>query len=446
MKKQLLPVMLILIFVFSVFYRISGVVNNANLYHSYLAMGDSYAEKGIVADAISAYTKALELKPDIETSLKIGNLYRVGSELYAANQWYEDNLLSNYPKDARTYEFGIGIALLSKDYSTAFDVYDEFQKRELDSPSVEEMIDTIRYQYSLEGMYEEVTPFSNVTNTAAVRYEDETTWNYIGINGNAALNGSYQTADVFSQYAAVKDEAGSLYYIDQAGEKRITPQLILEHDSDFGAVKAFKSIQSGLILAFNGEYWNYYSASDYSKRFGGYQDATAITNGVGAVCNEQQKWALINANGEKLTEFEFDGVVTDEKGILCRTNAVIVEKDGAYILLDIDGKRVSDSAYQMAYAFNDASLAAVLKNEKWIFVNQAGEEQDLGNFEDARSFSNGLAAVMKSGKWGYITLTGETVIDGSFYEAGIFNPYGCAFVKQDKQYWTMLSLLRGKVG
>ena len=70
-------------------------------------------------------------------------------------------------------------------------------------------------------------------------------------------------------------------------------------------------------------------------------------------------------------------------------------------------------------AFNDSTLAAVNKDGKWLFVNDAGEEKSLGSFQDAESFSNGLAAVKNNGKWGYIDKEGNLVIDYEQRQVGI---------------------------
>ena len=203
-----------------------------------------------------------------------------------------------------------------------------------------------------------------------------------------------------------------------------------------------QSIESGKILASNGSDWCYFDETSYQKLFGPFSNATKITNGVGAVCDEQGKWALISDNGELLTEYMFDGVIADQKGIVCRTDAVVVEQGGRFYLVDHNGNRIGEEGYSDIRAFNDGTLAAAKKGSKWLFLDDQGIEHQLGDFEEAQSFSNGLAAVKKEGTWGYIDTNGVLVINNQFSEVSPFGPDGVAFVKGTGTTWNLLRLYR----
>lgn len=439
--KKLLPLLLIAAYVASAVFMIQTKVDTKNEYASLVAAGDAYAEKGIILDAVSSYQSAMEIKPSIELSLKIGNIYLGTDDLRSAQRWYTDELLEKYPEDARTYEFGIRTYLMDESYTSAFEVYDTFLSRKLSSETVEQMIDGIRYLFSINGSFDDFLPYSNRTGTAAVCKDG--LWGYADGNGSLTIPYQYQSAGVFGTYAAVIDQDNVPSYIDRDGNPRIVASFILEKDPEFGQVVSFKDIQDGLILAFNGEYWNYYSAESYEKQFGGFPDAIGISNGVGAVCNEYGKWALISGDGQLLTEYEYDKVLTDPKGVICRSQTVVAEKEGKYLLLGKDGTQIGNNTYESANAFLDNSYAAVKKGGKWIFVDEAGNEYDLGDYDGAQSFSNGFAAVKKDNRWGYINLTGDLVIEYQFYDASMFTSGGRAFVMADKAYWSLLKLYRG---
>ena len=132
-----------------------------------------------------------------------------------------------------------------------------------------------------------------------------------------------------------------------------------------------------------------------------------------------------------------------DRGVPCRGAAVLVRQDGVYRLLDkTTGQPIGSSTYEDARAFNENSLAAVKKDGRWIFLSETGEETDLGDFEDAKSFSAGVAAAKQNGKWGYINQAGEWIIQPQFEDAKAFCASGVAFVKTDEETWNLLMLYR----
>lgn len=443
MKKKyqiILPVLLPLALIISVAYMIQGRADKDMEYKSYISAAETYAEKGILSDAVASYQSALKINPSIETYLALGELYLKQEEYRNAFDWYEDELLNLYPQDSRTYEFGIRTLLAQNNAKEAFQVYDLYQRHNLKSEIIEQEMQKIWYSFDLSGEYEEVRGFSNVNEIAAVKMGD--TWGYIDTSGSRVIANLYQSVGDFSNLAPVVDQTGEAFFIDTSGDKKLTASYFLDSDPEFGKITKFQNIQSNLVLAYNDEIWNYYDVNNYQKRFGGYFDALPVTNGVGAVSQDGDTWALISENGEKLTEFVYDQVVIDNKEVLCRNNAVIVQKDGEYWLVDKTGQQINGTGYEKACAFNENSLAAVKKEGRWIFVSEAGEEQSIGDFEEAKSFSAGAAAVKKDGKWGYIDMQGEWIIEPQFYDAEAFCSGGCAFVKTEENVWQLLKLYR----
>lgn len=436
--KMLLPLWLILLFGGSAAYMFRTRIENSDVYNQMVEKARAYAKAGIVVDAVDYYEEALGINPNVDVCVEAGEVYLEHEEYYNAKKWYKSELHTNYPDEIKTYDFGIRMYLAQENYRGAFEIYDEYQDRGLSSDSVEALIKEILYTYDLSGQYEDVRPFSNLTGMAAVLHKAH--WGYIDQEGSRVLDYIYLSAGVFGDMAAVTDENGQAYFVDSEGNRRITEKSVLEKDPDFGSVTELRGIEDNLFWAYNGEYWNCYSAETCEKQFGGYVNVTQISNGIGAVTMDNEKWALVDATGQELTDYEYDDVLMDEKEIFCRTDAVLVKKDGKCILLDKSGRQIGKNAYEEACAFYDNTLAAVRKEDKWIFVNEQGEETVLGDYEDARSFSGGLAAVKMDGKWGYIDMDGGLVIDCQFEEAGPFSPFGTAFVKPEGEKWHLLSL------
>lgn len=439
--KEWLPLWLILLYFGGIVFMIQNRGEIKSQYQTLVEQARSYAENDVVVDAIAAYQEALAIKPNAELAVEAGEVYLSHKEYSEAGKWYNNTLHADYPDQLETYEFGMRTFLEQDNYREAFRIYDEYKNRELVSDKVESMIAPLWYTFDLSGEYEEVRPFGNVSNVAAVSYNDS--WGYIDIEGDRVLDYVYKSAGTFSEMGAVTDAEGNAYFTDSSGNKKITEKSILEKDPELGKVVQFLGIEGGRLWAYNGDFWNCYESETLRKLFGGYAGATNISNGIGAVKNNSSKWALIDADGTLLTEFLYDEAVTDPKDIFCRTDAVFVKSGEKYLLLDKKGKQIKEKAYEDACAFYDDTYAAVKVNGKWQFIDQKGKIQDIGTYDQARSFSGGLAAVCLNGKWGYIDMKGNLVIDCQFKEAGQFSSHGVAFVKPEgEEFWRMLTLYK----
>lgn len=439
--KELLPLWLILLYLGGIVFMIQsrGEINGE--YRTLVEKARDYAENDVVVDSITTYQEALAVYPNVELAVEAGEVYLAHEAYSEAGKWYDNTLHADYPDQLATYEFGIQVYLAQDNFRQAFQVYDEYKNRELTSDKIESMIAPIWYTFDLSGEYEEVRPFGNASNIAAVYYNDF--WGYIDTEGDRVLDYIYKSAGMFTSMGAVTDAEGNAYFVDDSGNKKITEKSILKEDPELGRVVQFLGIEGGRLWAYNGDFWNCYDAETCQKLFGGYTEVTNITNGIGAVKNDNSKWAMITADGTLLTEFIYDEAVTDQKDIFCRTDAVFVKSGENYLLLDKKGKQIKEDLYEEVCAFYDETYAAVKINGAWQFIDQKGVIQDLGSYDQARSFSGGLAAVCINGKWGYIDMNGNLVIDCQFKEAGQFCPQGAAFVKQEgENSWRMLTLYK----
>ena len=231
-------------------------------------------------------------------------------------------------------------------------------------------------------------------------------------------------------------------YINAKGDIILTPEYLYDANSDLKKITQFKEQIGNVILAYDGSKWAYYDATSYKKISENYKDATIITNGVGGATKNGGYWALLDSKANPITDEKFDSIVVDERGVPCRNDSLIVQKDLRYILVNKKGEQISDQVYEDAKGFNDTTLAAVKKGKKWIFIDPTGKEVDLGDFEEVSSFSGGLAAVKKNGKWGYIDMTGKIVIPCTFEDARLISESGIGFVKNDNGRWQLLQLIR----
>ena len=436
-KKKLFPILLLFITAISIYYLIEFRAQAGTEYDTYLAEARKASDGGIVSTAMENYQQAIKLNPSEELYYEVGQMYIKNDDLWNAKRWYERNMLNNYPLSPLTYRLGMEESAAREDYEDLFEVYERSRERKITDEQIEALVDTYKLKFKLSGSYDVVGGYSNLVPYAPV-FNEYSGWEYIDTKGSTAIQSRYEQASVFGEYAAVIDEKGNPYLIDSEGRYTISGASLEDANEKIGKITEFLDYADGLILAKSETGVGFYDAKTYKLMYGEYQDALPFSNGVAAVTKDGTKWALIGTDGTELTGYDYDSIVKGFKDCICRTDFVFAEKSALYYPVKKDGTPASNKNYGEAKAFNDNTLAAVNKDGKWIFVNAAGEEIDLGDFQEAESFSNGLAAVKKDGLWGYVDMEGNIVLDYQFTETTPMSRYGTAFVKTESDKWTLL--------
>ncbi len=436
-KKNLYPILLLFITAMSICYLVQFRAQAGSDYDSYLAAARKASDGGIVSTAMENYQQAINLNPSDGLYYEVGQMYIKNEDFWNAKRWYERDMLGKYPHSPLTYQLGMEVSVAREDYEELFEAYQLSKEREVKGEQIEKLANEYKNTFKLSGTYEDVGGYSNLVELAPV-FNEYSRWNYIDTTGSTIIDHKFEKASVFGEYAAVIDEKNNPYFIDTEGKYAISGKYLEDANENIGKITEFRDIAGGLILAKSETGWGFYDSETYKLRYGEYKDATPYSNGVAAVTKDGEKWALIGRDGSELTSYDYDSVVSDFKECICRTDFVFAEKAAMYGLVNKDGTLVSDQQYGEAKAFNDNSLAAVNKGGKWIFVDASGEEKDLGDFQNAESFSNGLAAVMNNGLWGYIDLEGNLVVDYQFTDTTPMSRYGTAFVKSGNDRWTLL--------
>ncbi len=438
-KQRLIPIVLIIATIASVYYLVDGRASVVREYNAFLEKARYEVKNGVFTAAAEDYEEAMKIIPSVDIMLEEGEMYLQTGDYKAVQNFYQRTMLPAYPLEPATYIYGIQNEIAHGEYAEAFKIYRQFQKRELVSGDVEALMAPIMYEFELVGEYEDVGAYMVNSNSANVKVENH--WKYINRRGGTSLAGKYEKAGCYLNYAPVVDKEGKAQYVDTNGTLYLPASYFEDQDPEFGTIKEFKYMMSGLVLATNGSTWNYYSPTTYQKLFGGFTEATVIANGVGAVSMDGKKWALIGPDGNLITDYIYDEVLKDWKDVVARSDAIIVRQDKAYFLVDKSGNKISGE-YEDACPFNDGTYTAMKKNGKWIFVDPAGTEKNLGDFEEARGFSNNMAAVKIDGKWGYIDANGNVVVEPQFYEALPVTVKGVTFVRTTSDTWSLIQFYK----
>jgi len=425
----------------SAFYLNEARGDTKDEYAKLVETARMYAENGIKGDAVTKYKEALSISSSFELALEAGEVYLQEDDYRGAQKWYEDVLSAEYPRDARTYEFGIEAYVAKKDYEEAFEAYDVYESRCREkSEKVEKLLEEIEYTYGVTGNFTHHGEFGASSGLAAA--ESEGLWGYVDSKGNFKIKKGYVSAGFMGTSAPVVNAKGSAYYIYKDGTVAYTHEDFEKANPDFGKIERFKECVGGIALAYNGKEWAYFNEATKKMLFGGFADATVIANGVGAVTEDGEEWYLIGADGKRIGDESFDEVCVSSKGYVNASGTIIAGRGGKYRLYDPKGGRVGSAEYAGARAFEGEGMAAVKKSGKWIFVASDGTESDFGYFEDAKSFSNGFAAVKKKGLWGYAAEDGTIAVEPAFVDAGNMSASGTAFVSKREDSWGILGFYK----
>ena len=140
------------------------------------------------------------------------------------------------------------------------------------------------------------------------------------------------------------------------------------------------------------------------------------------VSNREGLWALIDAQGNLLTDYKYT-----EMDEWHGTNRMRVRANGKYGYLDVKGREVIKCRYDYldkydgVYAYPILAGNRIEGNENSIgYINLNGDYIISPKYQMAYGFSEGLAAVKENGKWGFIDIQGNYAIKPQFKQASPF--------------------------
>lgn len=429
--RALFPPALTGLLIISVFSTMKNNTESDNKYNDYIKQARDAAAYEIYVDAEADYLEALKMNKSLEIYNELAEVYMADNKENEA-QDIAKTMVNTFPYEGQAYNLSAQIYMNYEEYSEIYTLYKKYKNKELYDEGLEEIYSDIEWLYELGNQYGEVDTFANGLCAITMGEDGDGTWGYINSTGKKVIDCKYKYAGPFiNDIAPVETVNNIWYFIDMEGNKK---KVLNKLDN----VKGIGYVCDA-IPVFNGEVWAYYT-DDQKLICEGYDEAMAMANGYAAV-RKGNSWQLINEKGEGVTDQVYTDIVVDDKGIAYR-NSYFAKQNGKYRMYDIDGNVIGDGVFDNARLFNPGSdYAAVMINGKWGFVDASGKQVIEPEYEDARSFANGVAAVKKNGKWGYIDKNDEMVIENIFSDARDFNDAGNALV-EDCGTWQMIKLLR----
>ncbi|MGN0517989.1 MAG: WG repeat-containing protein [Acutalibacteraceae bacterium] len=163
-----------------------------------------------------------------------------------------------------------------------------------------------------------------------------------------------------------------------------------------------------------------------------YEKVSGFTSsGFAAALSEENGYVILNEENEIKYADEQKRNITD-MGFLSQ-DKIAAQINGKYCYMNVDFKNEFGS-YDYATTYY-GGIAAVKNSDKWMIVNEAGEQVGSESFDDIKldktlvAFRNGVAFAQKNGKYYLINTQGDVICDTAFEDAEAFASEGYAAAK-----------------
>jgi len=173
--------------------------------------------------------------------------------------------------------------------------------------------------------------------------------------------------------------------------------------------------------------WGYINKTGKTEIDFFYDQAGAFYNGI-AVVVQNSRYFLIDKEGKRLLDKAYDYLELDGE-----TGLVWFNVDGAQGLMNAKGVVLADPVYDLIFgptssAYFVDGLASVAIDDKYGYLNPSGDLVIPTIYDYADDFSEGLAVVLTEGEYGYINKDGDIIINAIYYDAYSFNTFNQAIV------------------
>lgn len=433
MKNKILVLILFGVMLVGGWYsRLSSISEKENIYREYVAAGDEKYEKTLYQEAGQYYQAALEMKQTRNVEEKLVAAYE-GHYSDEPSYTTQDELLDvlqgaceNYSEVAEFWERRIELYLEECDYKNALKVCEQAYEEGVDSEHYVELFKEVKYAHEEETLYQ-VDYRENVNGYFLLNTGLE--WKWITDDGEEDSDIGYSQIGYINKDGIFlcTDKEKKTYFVDMDGVKRGIINLDV---TDFGV------LSSGYCGV---KYQDAYALIDIDGNIliDGLVSGGCFQNGYAPVEKEKGDWYLVDTEGQ-LHETDMDEIVTDYVGRYLINDTVLVKKDGKYHIYNAElTEAVSDFSCKDIDILTEDGITAYQDDDgKWGFVNLDGTIFIEPQYDEAKSFSNGLAAVCKDGKWGIINNNNELIIDYQYTYCGYLSSGGVVYVKgEDEDYY-----------
>lgn len=429
--KVIISILLIVLIVIGWGIKINSIINDTNKYNKNIENADYYLENKLYQKAIAEYQEALNIKESIEVRNKYLDAYSMAyeDEVVTRSEYLKalEETCGIYPKYASYWEWIIEVCVNTNQYENAYSYYKKSVNKGVKSEKLTYLGDVVQYSYTLK----------NKVYTKKYRNSDgiytlynENKWGVMSASGDWKYECSYDFASPVSKNS----------------------EVILSTDKDTRELKGSDVVQNYVneeineckapsedIVLINKDGWRFYDCNKNEYILMNYEDASVFMNNK-AFVKKSGKWHLIDKNGNDTSDTQFDNVKLFDSGEYLYDDYFLASVNGTYGLYNKSGKKKTDIQGTEVDLYLGEEIAFKGDNGKWGFINSNNKVVIEPQYDDAKSFSNGLAAVKMNGKWGFINKEGRNVIDYQFVDADYFTSEGLCFVSFVKDEYCQINL------
>lgn len=430
--------------VFTWYSSMSSVGKSAAEFNYYVSQGDQAVEKAHYQEAYIAYQNALSVSSSTEIQNKILDAYE---KRYNETGSYSDleNLKSAYqsatgtfPKSSAYYEKLIKLRVEDGEYKEALSVYTNAANNSALNDEIKKYYHQIKYSYKIQstGYLDYIKGFGNY-----YAIENYAGWSYVTDDFDTSPSLKYITIGPIGEDGIfyTEDSNGKTEFVDLYG--------IVRGKVDENIEKAGIYSNGLTPVQINGKY--YYIDLDGNRISGPYEFASTYINNLAAVEVSENKWKIIDAKGNAVSDTILQDVVLDESGCCLigeNRDRIIAKNNDVYSVYksDLSGK-INDFNCDKIDIYTSDELIATKANGKWGFSSIDGKVAIEPQYNDAKSFSNGLAAVSNGTTWSLIDRNSNEVVKGNFTDISYVTSSGRCLVKieqdeknVDRDYYDVL--------
>ncbi len=235
-----------------------------------------------------------------------------------------------------------------------------------------------------------------------IRVRTEQGYNFINIEGDTLLPDLLDGAKDFYREMAIIQKGDLFGVISKEGD----PILKIEFDRVHVDEEFIRAKKDGLFYVYNSK------GNKLSET--GFQKLSAFQENL-AAAKVKDRWKLISTTGKSIHQFPDDIIRVEPAG---ENNWRVISTDGIS-LINSEARLLTKRSYEQVFNFSEG-MAAFSRNEKWGYLNAAGEEQIAPIFDLIWDFKDGRARVVTNGGIGFIDKVGTLVIRPIFFEVKDF--------------------------
>lgn len=411
----------------------SAKVKKNNSYKQYVRIGDDKYEKTLYQEAVRAYQEALKIKDSKTVCDKLIAAcegYNKENKSYASRNNLIEQLeycISKYPNESEYWEKEVKTCIQNQDYDSAIRVCKNGEKQKIKSEKFIQLKEEVKHSFEIKNVA--YSAYKNEVNGYFILGTGDD-WKIISSDMEQEIKQTYKEAGYIGEgsiyLAQIEDE---VQFLNLEGVIKGKPKLkgieFGMYSEGFCSLKVDEEYvvidKDGKILKDNLSY------------------AGAFQNGFMPVQDKSGKWGLIKQDGSYKVKPQFEEIVVDYAGRYLFEDTIIVKENGKYKFYSENLKKQKSKfeCSEIDIPTTDG-LLAYKEDEKWGYVDYKGKVQIKAQYEDAKSFSNGVAAVCKNEKWGYINKKGEKLTECEYYECGYVSAKGSAMISDKSENYHCL--------